>query len=90
MTVVEVARDGEVAILRLSRPKKLNAISSDVERGSTPCASISSRIERKYDGVTMFTRGSKSRISWTCRGVMPPEIGMVRASSRTVTRAAIS
>jgi enoyl-CoA hydratase/carnithine racemase len=32
MSVVEVARDGEVAILRLSRPEKLNAISSEVER----------------------------------------------------------
>jgi enoyl-CoA hydratase/carnithine racemase len=32
MSVVEVARDGEVAILRLNRPEKLNAISSEVER----------------------------------------------------------
>jgi enoyl-CoA hydratase/carnithine racemase len=32
MTVVEVAREGEVAVLRLNRPEKLNAISSDVER----------------------------------------------------------
>ena len=32
MSVVEVARDGEVALLRLNRPEKLNAISSDVER----------------------------------------------------------
>jgi enoyl-CoA hydratase/carnithine racemase len=32
MSVVEVAREGEVAVLRLNRPEKLNAISSDVER----------------------------------------------------------
>lgn len=32
MSVVDVARDGEVAILSLSRPEKLNAISSEVER----------------------------------------------------------
>ena len=32
MSVIEVARDGEVAILRLNRPEKLNAISSEVER----------------------------------------------------------
>ena len=44
-------------------------------RGSTPCASSSSRIARKYDGVTMMIRGSKSRISWTWRSVMPPLTG---------------
>ena len=33
MSVVEVARDGEVAVLRLNRPEKLNAISSEVEHG---------------------------------------------------------
>ncbi len=32
MSAVEVARDGEVAVLRLNRPEKLNAISSEVER----------------------------------------------------------
>jgi enoyl-CoA hydratase/carnithine racemase len=32
MTVVEIAREGEVAVLRLNRPEKLNAISSEVER----------------------------------------------------------
>lgn len=32
MSVVEVAREGEVAVLRLNRPEKLNAISSEVER----------------------------------------------------------
>ena len=42
-------------------------ISRLVLRGSTPWASISSRIARKYDGVTMITRGSKSTISCTCR-----------------------
>jgi enoyl-CoA hydratase/carnithine racemase len=32
MSVVEVVREGEVAVLRLNRPEKLNAISSGVER----------------------------------------------------------
>src|SRR5437870_2500023 len=32
MSVVEVARDGEVAVLRLNRPEKLNAISTEIER----------------------------------------------------------
>lgn len=32
MTVVGVSREGEVAVLRLNRPEKLNAISSGVER----------------------------------------------------------
>jgi enoyl-CoA hydratase/carnithine racemase len=32
MSVVEVAREGEVAVVRLNRPEKLNAISSEVER----------------------------------------------------------
>ena len=32
MSVVEVARDGEVAVVRLNRPEKLNAISTEVER----------------------------------------------------------
>jgi enoyl-CoA hydratase/carnithine racemase len=32
MSVVEVAREGEVAVLRLNRPEKLNAISTEVER----------------------------------------------------------
>ena len=50
-------------------------ISRLVDRGSTPWASIWSRIARKYDGVTMITRGPKSTISCTCRSVMPPETG---------------
>ena len=58
-------------------------ISSEVLRGSTPCASISSRIARKYDGVTMITRGSKSTISCTCRSVMPPETGTTVQPSRS-------
>jgi enoyl-CoA hydratase/carnithine racemase len=33
MSVVEIAREGEVAVLRLNRPEKLNAISSEMERG---------------------------------------------------------
>jgi enoyl-CoA hydratase/carnithine racemase len=32
MSVIEVVREGEVAVLRLNRPEKLNAISSEVER----------------------------------------------------------
>ena len=28
-----------------------------------------------YDGVTMMTSGAKSRISVTCRSVIPPETG---------------
>jgi enoyl-CoA hydratase/carnithine racemase len=32
VSVVEVVREGEVAVLRLNRPEKLNAISSGVER----------------------------------------------------------
>src|SRR5215471_16993852 len=32
MSVVEIAREGEVALVRLNRPEKLNAISSRVER----------------------------------------------------------
>jgi enoyl-CoA hydratase/carnithine racemase len=32
MSVIEVARDGEVAVIRLNRPAKLNAISTEVER----------------------------------------------------------
>jgi enoyl-CoA hydratase/carnithine racemase len=32
MSVVEVAREGEVAVIRLNRPEKLNAISTEVER----------------------------------------------------------
>ncbi len=58
-------------------------ISRLVARGSTPCASISSSIARKYDGVTMITRGRKSTISWTCRSVMPPLIGTTVQPSRS-------
>jgi enoyl-CoA hydratase/carnithine racemase len=32
VSVLEVARDGEVAVVRLNRPEKLNAISVEVER----------------------------------------------------------
>jgi enoyl-CoA hydratase/carnithine racemase len=32
MSVVEVAREGEVALIRLNRPEKLNAISTEVEQ----------------------------------------------------------
>jgi enoyl-CoA hydratase/carnithine racemase len=32
MSVVQVAREGEVAVIRLNRPEKLNAISTEVER----------------------------------------------------------
>jgi hypothetical protein len=41
-----------------------------------PCFSISSMTVSMYEGVTMITRGSKSVMSWTWRGVMPPETGM--------------
>ena len=54
-----------------------------VLRGSTPWRSISSRIARKYDGVTMITRGPKSTISWTCRSVMPPLTGTTVQPSRS-------
>ena len=50
-------------------------ISRLVLRGSTPCVSISSRIARKYDGVTMMIRGRKSTISCTWRSVIPPLTG---------------
>ena len=33
-------------------------------------------IASMYDGVTMMTSGSKSRISMTCRSVIPPDTGM--------------
>ena len=49
--------------------------SSEDSFGSRPCRSISSRIARKYDGVTMITRGRKSAMSCTCRSVMPPLTG---------------
>jgi enoyl-CoA hydratase/carnithine racemase len=32
MSVVEISREGEVAVLRLNRPEKLNAISGEMER----------------------------------------------------------
>jgi enoyl-CoA hydratase/carnithine racemase len=32
MSVIELAREGEVAVIRLNRPEKLNAISTEVER----------------------------------------------------------
>ena len=41
-----------------------------------PWRSSSSTIASMYDGVTMITSGSKSRISSTCRSVMPPETGI--------------
>ena len=47
-----------------------------VLRGSTPCRSISSTIASRYDGVTMITSGSKSRISVTWRSVIPPDTGI--------------
>ena len=36
-----------------------------------------------YDGVTMMIAGSKSWISCTCRGVMPPETGTTVQPSRS-------
>ena len=64
---------GRISSVQGSAPKI--PISSDDDRGSTPCAAISSRIARKYDGVTMITRGWKSSMSCTWRSVMPPETG---------------
>ena len=81
LMLVRRSTSARISSVHGSAPKM--PISSDVLRGSTPWASISSRIERKYDGVTMITRGSKSRISWTCRGVMPPEIGTTVQPSRS-------
>ena len=46
-----------------------------------PCRSISSAIASMYDGVTMMMSGSKSRISWTCCSVCPPDIGITVAPS---------
>ena len=48
---------------------------SELRAGSRPWRSISSRIASMYDGVTMMTSGWKSRISVTCRSVIPPETG---------------
>ncbi len=48
-----------------------------------PWASISSRMARKYDGVTMMTRGSKSVMSCTWRSVMPPLTGTTVQPSRS-------
>ena len=36
-----------------------------------------------YEGVTMITSGSKSRISMTCRSVIPPETGTTVQPSRS-------
>ncbi len=36
-----------------------------------------------YDGVTMITSGSKSRISVTCRSVIPPDTGTTVQPSRS-------
>ena len=48
----------------------------EVVAGSTPCRRISSTIASMYDGVTMITSGRKSRISVTCRSVIPPDTGI--------------
>ena len=58
-------------------------ISRLVSVGSTPWASSSSRIARKYDGVTMMIRGSKSTISCACRSVIPPLTGTTVQPSRS-------
>ncbi|MNP44601.1 hypothetical protein D3C76_1384700 [compost metagenome] len=44
--------------------------------GSMPWRSISSAILSMYEGVTMMMSGWKSRISWTCFSVWPPDIGI--------------
>ncbi len=50
-------------------------ISRDDPATSRPAAAIWSSTDRKYDGVTMITRGRKSAISCTCRSVIPPDTG---------------
>ncbi len=47
MSVVEVARDGEVAVLRLNRPEKLNAISSEVERALHKALALEGRARER-------------------------------------------
>ena len=36
-----------------------------------------------YVGVTMMISGSKSRISCTCRAVMPPDAGITTQPTRS-------
>jgi hypothetical protein len=62
-----------ISFVHGSAPKMPNR--SDEAAGSSPCRSISSTIASMYDGVTMMMSGRKSRISVTCRSVMPPETG---------------
>jgi enoyl-CoA hydratase/carnithine racemase len=52
VSVVEVERDGEVAVIRLNRPEKLNAISSEVER-ALHRALVSEDVRRS--GAVVFT-----------------------------------
>jgi enoyl-CoA hydratase/carnithine racemase len=55
MTVVDVAREGEVAVLHLNRPEKLNAISSEVERALH--AALGSDVVRTSGAVIVTGEG---------------------------------
>jgi enoyl-CoA hydratase/carnithine racemase len=55
MSVVDVAREGEVAILHLNRPDKLNAISSGVERALH--AALASEIVRTSGALIVTGAG---------------------------------
>ena len=80
------------SLVRASTARRISSVQGSAPKmptsrlvsfGSTPCASSSSRIDRKYDGVTMITRGRKSMISCTCRSVMPPLTGTTVQPSRS-------
>ncbi len=58
-------------------------ILSDDCRGSKPWRSISSAMASMYDGVTMMMSGRKSWMSCTWRSVMPPDMGITVAPSRS-------
>jgi enoyl-CoA hydratase/carnithine racemase len=55
MSVVELERDGEIAVLRLNRPEKLNAISSEVERALHDA--LASEIVRASGAVVVAGNG---------------------------------
>ena len=54
---------------------------SDDAAGSRPCRTNSSMTASMYDGVSMMISGRKSVISWTWRGVIPPDTGIAVAPS---------
>jgi enoyl-CoA hydratase/carnithine racemase len=55
MSIVEIAREGEVALLRLNRPEKLNAISSRVERHLHEA--LGSQLVRESGAVVILGEG---------------------------------